>query len=157
MSSVEGPSADQIRRLLDLAPHPEGGWYRETFRDASVAGSGRAASTAIFFMLADGEVSRWHRVDAAEVWHHYAGAPLELRHSPSADVLPATRILGSRLDRGELPQIVVPKGDWQQARPLGPWTLAGCTVAPGFMFEGFEMAAAGFEPGGSVRLQGDRR
>lgn len=154
MSRIADRSADEIRRLLDLAPHPEGGWYRETFRDRPLAGSGRAPSTAIYFLLAQGEVSRWHRVDAAEVWHHYAGAPLELGTSPAATLPAATRILGIALDRGELPQIVVPAGHWQQARSLGAWTLAGCTVAPGFSFDGFEMAAPGFVPGSRPQASG---
>lgn len=136
---------DEIIRLLGLAPHPEGGHFRETFRDAAAAGSGRAASTAIYFLLRAGEVSRWHRVDAAEVWHWYAGAPLAL-----AVVQGTTRgsiRLGTDLAAGERPQAVVPAQAWQQAQSLGAWTLVGCTVAPGFEFSGFEMAPPGFEPG----------
>jgi predicted cupin superfamily sugar epimerase len=142
-------SADEVVRLLDLAPHPEGGRYRETFRDtatvASGADSARAASTAIYFLLRAGEVSRWHRVDAAEVWHWYAGAPLALT---LADAKERRDIrLGPDLAAGERPQAVVPAGAWQQAASLGDWTLVGCTVAPGFQFAGFEMAPPGFEPG----------
>jgi predicted cupin superfamily sugar epimerase len=140
-------NAEDIIRLLDLRPHPEGGHYRETFRDqARVGGSGRSASTAIYFLLKAGEVSRWHRVDAAEVWHWYAGAPLAL-----AIVQDGTRSdirLGTDLTAGERPQAVVPAHAWQQAQSLGAWTLVGCTVAPGFEFAGFELAPPRFEPGG---------
>lgn len=129
-------ASDLIARL-GLRPHPEGGHFRETFRDS---GKGRAHSTAIYFLLARGEVSRWHRVDAAEVWHFYRGAPLELK------IGRAVHILGAEVERGEAPQIVVPAGQWQAARSLGDYTLVGCTVAPGFEFSGFEMAAEGFEP-----------
>ena len=141
-------SADDIVRLLDLEPHPEGGLYRETFRDTATVGFGadpaRAASTAIYFLLRAGEVSRWHRVDASEVWHWYAGAPLALG---LADATGRRGIrLGPDLAAGECPQAVVPAGAWQQAVSLGAWTLVGCTVAPGFQFAGFELAPPGFEP-----------
>ena len=112
-------------------PHPEGGYFRETFRDQAGDG-GRAASTAIYFLLAAGEVSRWHRIDAAEVWHWYAGEALELSMAPPESNASVVR-LGSRLETGERPQAVVPPGHWQSARSLGAWTLAGCTVAPGFL------------------------
>ncbi len=148
MSAPGTLTAEDIRRQLELAPHPEGGWYRETFRDAAVTGNGRAASTAIYFLLEAGQVSRWHRVDASEVWHFYAGAPLELAIAPASDVAPVMHILGPALDMGEAPQIVVPTGHWQQARSLSAWTLVGCTVAPGFTFTGFELAPSGFVPGG---------
>jgi hypothetical protein len=137
-------SADEIIRLLDLCPHPEGGHYRETFRDAATAGNGRSASTAIYFLLEAGEVSHWHRVDAAEVWHWYAGAPLSLAivaEGSRSDVR-----LGMDLAAGERPQAVVPAHAWQQALSLGAWTLVGCTVAPGFGFAGFELAPPGFDP-----------
>jgi len=138
-------SAEEIVRRLDLAPHPEGGWYRETFRD-SEPGDGRGHSTAIYYLLAEGQRSHWHRVDAVEVWHHYAGDPLRL--SLSADGRKVEHlILGSDLAVGERPQIIVPKGHWQAAVSLGAWTLVGCTVAPGFVFAGFEMAPADFSPG----------
>jgi len=139
-----GLSATEVIRLLGLQPHPEGGHYRETFRDATTDASGRAASTAIYFLLAAGEISRWHRVDAAEAWHWHAGAPLALAIADPA----GRRIvrLGADLAAGERPQAVVPRGAWQQAESLGAWTLVGCTVAPGFRFEGFEMAPPGFEP-----------
>ena len=137
-------TADDIIRLLDLEPHPEGGHFRETFRDGAASASGRAASTAIYFLLRRGERSRWHRVDAAEVWHWHAGAPLLL--SVSGDGGRATHRLGPDLASGERPQAVVPAHAWQQAESLGDFTLVGCTVAPGFEFAGFEMAPAGFDP-----------
>lgn len=143
MSSLS--TADVIA-LLELAPHPEGGHFRETFRDARGEGA-RAASTAIYFLLAAGEVSRWHRVDAAEVWHWYAGAPLRLEIAAPAGASEPVR-LGPDLAAGERPQAVVPAGHWQSARSLGAWTLVGCTVAPGFEFAGFELAPDGFAPPG---------
>jgi len=137
-------TADEIIRQLGLQPHPEGGHFRETFRDAPASGSGRAASTAIYFLLRAGERSRWHRVDAAEVWHFYAGAPLKL--GVFRDQHASTVRLGPDLAAGEQPQAVVPTGAWQQAESLGAWTLVGCTVAPGFEFAGFELAPEGFDP-----------
>jgi predicted cupin superfamily sugar epimerase len=129
--------ADRLIQLLDLKPHPEGGYFRETFRDQ---GEGRAHSTAIYFLLKKGEASRWHRVDAAEVWHFYRGAPLELKIGRD------TYVLGANIDEAQAPQVVVPPGAWQAARSLGEYTLVGCTVAPGFEFAHFEMAPDGFEP-----------
>ena len=137
-------SADAIIALLGLAPHPEGGHFRETFRDTAGLQGGRAVSTAIYFLLRAGEVSRWHRVDAAEVWHWYAGAPLVL--SITDDAGRQTITLGSDLAAGQRPQAVVPAHAWQQAHSAGAWTLVGCTVAPGFEFAGFEMAPSGFVP-----------
>jgi len=136
-------SAAEVIRLLGLKPHPEGGHYRETFRDERTDG-GRAVSTAIYFLLAAGELSRWHRVDAAEVWHWHAGAPLEL--AIAAPDAPPTRLrLGNDIVAGERPQAAVPATYWQCARSLGAWTLVGCTVAPGFEFAGFALAAEGSE------------
>jgi predicted cupin superfamily sugar epimerase len=132
-------TAAAVIRLLDLAPHPEGGHYRETFRDHHLVEGGRAASTAIYFLLAAGERSRWHRIDAVEVWHWYAGAPLAL--SLAEESRTSTVLLGPSLAAGERPQAVVPARAWQAAESLGAWTLVGCTVAPGFCFAGFEMAA----------------
>jgi uncharacterized protein len=137
-------AAADIIRLLDLKPHPEGGHFAETFRDDARA-DGRAASTAIYFLLARGESSRWHRVDAAEVWHYYAGAPLALTIARGGGAVVAVR-LGSDLAAGERPQAVVPAFAWQAAESLGDWTLVGCTVAPGFAFAGFELAPADFTP-----------
>jgi predicted cupin superfamily sugar epimerase len=137
-------SASDLIRLLDLKPHPEGGHYRETFRD-SVANQGRAASTAIYFLLAAGEESRWHRIDSVEIWHWYGGAPLLL--SVSVDGLELVRLrLGTDLAAGERPQAFVPGGAWQTAKSLGAWTLVGCTVAPGFDFEKFELASPDWVP-----------
>jgi predicted cupin superfamily sugar epimerase len=137
-------TADDIIRLLDLKPHPEGGFFRETFRDRrSIAG--RACSTAIYYLLRAGEESRWHRVDAAEVWHWYVGMPLELRIAEEGKPIQSL-ILGAAITRGERPQIVVPAGAWQSARPLGAYTLVGCTVAPGFEFSTFELAPGNWNP-----------
>jgi predicted cupin superfamily sugar epimerase len=140
-------AADDIIRMLELAPHPEGGFFRETFRDAaSGTAGGRAKSTAIYFLLKSGEVSRWHTVDAAESWHYYAGAPLLLETAPPEGAVQSIR-LGADLAAGERPQAVVAPHHWQRARSLGDWTLVGCVVAPGFEFAGFVMAPEGFEPG----------
>ena len=137
-------SANDVIELLGLTPHPEGGHFRETFRD-DVQADERSASTAIYFLLKAGEQSHWHAVDAAEGWHYYAGAPLLLELSPAGGPITAVR-LGSDLAAGERPQAVVPKDFWQRARSLGAWTLVGCTVAPGFDFAGFKLAAADFSP-----------
>jgi predicted cupin superfamily sugar epimerase len=136
-------AADDIIRLLGLQPHPEGGHFRETFRDPLQL-DGRAASTAIYFLLRRGERSHWHRVDAAEIWHFYAGAPLELKIADG--VRHSIIVLGASLTSGERPQAVVPAGAWQSAATLGDWTLVGCTVAPGFLFSGFELAPDGWSP-----------
>lgn len=140
-------TADEIIARLGLQPHPEGGHFRETFRapDATNSG-GRGASTAIFFLLKAGERSHWHRVDADEIWHHYAGAPLELSMSDDGKTTRHLR-LGSNFGLLETPQGVVPRGVWQAARSLGNWTLVGCTVAPAFDFAGFELAPPGWAPG----------
>ena len=136
-------TADDIVRLLDLRPHPEGGHFRETFRDPDGHG-GRAHSTAILYLLPAGEVSRWHRVDAAELWHWYGGAPLLLQMKEGGARRDVT--LGPDWLKGEHPHALVAAGIWQSARSLGAWTLAGCTVAPGFDFAGFELAPDDFEP-----------
>ncbi len=135
--------ADDLIARLGLKPHPEGGHYRETFRDAN--GPARAHSTAIYFLLKRGEASRWHRVDAAELWHWHRGGPLELVIAEE-NKTPVRHILGNRIEQGEQPQVVVPAHAWQSAAPLGEYTLVGCTVAPGFEFAGFEMAEEGFAP-----------
>ncbi len=140
----EAAEADRIIALLGLEPHPEGGWYRQTFRDA--AGGPRGHSTAIYFLLREGERSHWHRVlDAVEVWHHHAGATLELSIWPGEGDVQVHR-LGSDLAAGERPQGVVPAGWWQAAVSTGAWTLVGCTVAPGFDFAAFELAEPGWQP-----------
>lgn len=144
MGTEERLSAAEVIRLLGLEPHPEGGHYRETFRDPA-GPDGRGHSTAIYYLLDAGEVSEWHRVDAAEVWHYYAGAPLVLTVSPNGHDAQASH-LGPDLAAGQRPQIVVPAGAWQSATSLGAWTLVGCTVAPGFAFSGFEMAPPDWRP-----------
>jgi predicted cupin superfamily sugar epimerase len=138
--------ADVLIAALGLEPHPEGGHYVQTFCDPATDADGRARSTAIYFLLKSGEVSRWHRVDAVEVWHFHAGSPLELAISEDGHSV-RREILGSDILSGQRPQGLVPTGAWQTARSLGDWTLVGCTVAPGFRFEGFEMAPDGWEPG----------
>jgi predicted cupin superfamily sugar epimerase len=139
-------TAAEMIRALDLKPHPEGGHYRQTFQDTRTDANGRAASTAIYFLLARGERSHWHRVDAVEVWHYYAGAPLVLEMADEAGAIRRMK-LGPDIAMGERPQGVVPMGHWQAAESLGDWTLVGCTVAPGFQFAGFEMAAPDWKPG----------
>ncbi|WP_291573795.1 cupin domain-containing protein [Bradyrhizobium sp.] len=135
--------ADMIARL-ELKPHPEGGHFRETFRDPRLDAGGRPVSTAIYFLLARGERSHWHRIDAAEVWHYYAGSALTLE---IADGEGRRRIrLGHDLAAGEVPQAIVPALAWQAAESTGDWTLAGCTVAPGFDFATFELAPKGWTP-----------
>jgi uncharacterized protein len=136
-------AADIIARL-GLAPHPEGGHYRETFRDTRCDANGRASSTAIYFLLARGERSHWHRIDAVEVWHYYAGSVLSLQIADDSGQR-AVR-LGPDLASGEVPQAIVPAQAWQAAESSGDWTLVGCTVAPGFEFATFEMAPKGWAP-----------
>ena len=138
------PTVEQIIAALGLAPHPEGGAFRETFRDAA-ATHGRGASTAIYYLLRAGETSRWHRIDAAEIWHWYCGAPLLLSLSRDGRAEEQIR-LGNDVLAGERPQAVVPGQAWQSARSLGAWTLVGCTVAPAFEFERFELAPIGWAP-----------
>lgn len=146
MSRIEDLPAADVIRMLDLQPHPEGGHFRETFRDPATDADGRSRSTAIYFLLAAGEASAWHRVDAVETWHYYAGAPLALSLSPGDGQGVEEHRLGPDLVAGERPQAVVPKDWWQAARSLGAWTLVGCTVAPAFDFAGFEMAPPGWRP-----------
>jgi len=139
------PTAADIIEALKLEPHPEGGWYIQTFQDQAGT-DGRARSTAIFYLLEEGNRSHWHRVDAVEIWHYHAGAPLEL--SLSLDGIESrTLVLGPEILDGQTPQGIVREGEWQSARSLGAWTLIGCTVAPGFEFSGFEMAAPDWQPG----------
>jgi predicted cupin superfamily sugar epimerase len=137
-------TARQIIDALGLRPHPEGGWYRETWRAEAPPGA-RAAGTAIYYLLDAGEFSHWHRVDATEIWHFYAGAPLALTLSPDGHDAEAHR-LGPEIAAGQRPQIVAPAGWWQCATSLGAWTLVGCTVSPGFEFSGFEMAPPDWRP-----------
>ena len=166
---THGMQAEEIIERLALVQHPEGGWYRETFRDRPADGS-RGSATAIFYLLRAGERSHWHRIDAIEIWHLYAGDALELQIAAVGPrtSLPASSIadrrsaagrdgrgpgpsvqrivLGNNLAAGELPQAVVPAMAWQSARPLGAWSLLGCTVSPAFEFAGFELAPADFAP-----------
>ena len=137
------PTATDIIKKFDLKPHPEGGHYRETFRDTHKV-NGRAASTAILFLLARGERSHWHRVDAVEIWHWHAGAPLKLSIVDGAkeEIIQ----LGGDIHADEIPQVIGPARAGQAAESTGDWTLVGCTVAPGFSFDGFELAPAGWKP-----------
>ena len=137
-------AADIIARL-ELKPHPEGGYYRETFRDSRADAQGRARSTAIYFLLARGDRSQWHRIDAVEIWHYYSGAALTLRIA-NEGCAAHTITLGPDVAAGERPQAIVPAGAWQTAETNGDWTLVGCTVAPGFEFASFELAKAELFP-----------
>lgn len=137
-------TAEEVIDLLGLQPHPEGGFFVETYRDTPKEG-GRAHSTGIYYMLREGDFSHWHRVDASEMWHWYAGAPLALHISEDAKRV-MTHRLGNDFKAGERPQQVVPPLAWQAAESLGDWSLIGCTVAPGFEFEGFELAPKGWRP-----------
>lgn len=133
-------SAREIIAKLGLQPHPEGGWYRQTWVGPVL--EGRASGTAILFLLQAGERSHWHRVDADEIWLWHAGAPLvlSLGETRARDLRLGPDVLG-----GEAVQALVPAGWWQAARSLGDWTLVSCTVSPGFRFEGFELAPPGWE------------
>jgi predicted cupin superfamily sugar epimerase len=139
-------NAADIISALDLAPHPEGGWFREIFRDKTAA-PGRAPSTAIYFLLESDQVSHWHRIDSVEVWHWYAGAPLRLDISSSGEAIQSST-LSPNLADGHRPVGIVPAHAWQSAQSLGDWTLVGCTVAPGFEFSEFELAPPGWTPSG---------
>jgi predicted cupin superfamily sugar epimerase len=141
---MEELDADTVIARLGLEPHPEGGHFRETWRD-SPADGGRGHGTAIYFLLRAGEESRWHRVDAVEIWHWYAGAPLTLSVAEAGGA-PVETTLGPDLPTGQRPQAIVPAGAWQSARSRGRWTLVGCTVSPAFRFEGFELAPKGWHP-----------
>jgi predicted cupin superfamily sugar epimerase len=144
MATLSRLSAAEVIARLELKPHPEGGHFRETFRDAANTRDSRAVSTAIYFLLARGERSHWHRIDAAEIWHYYAGSPLALSMAHDGPV--ETIRLGPDLSAGERPQAVVPAHAWQAAESLGDWTLVGCTVAPGFDFSTFELAEPDWSP-----------
>jgi hypothetical protein len=137
---------DDLIARLGLRPHPEGGHYVETWRAPASDGE-RAAVTCIYYMLRAGERSRWHRVDATEVWHYQAGDALALDVVDDGGVV--RHRVGPDLVGGDVGHAVVPPFAWQSAQPLGAWTLVSCTVAPGFTFAGFELAPAGFDPGGS--------
>jgi uncharacterized protein len=140
---MRNPTPADMVRALKLKPHQEGGHYRETFRDSRQL-DGRPVSTAILFLLARGERSHWHRIDAVEIWHYYGGAPLKLEVVDGAKE--EVFRLGADINAGEVPQVTVPAHAWQAAESLGDWTLTGCTVAPGFSFDGFELAPPGWKP-----------
>jgi hypothetical protein len=150
--TADGTTADDVIALLGLERHPEGGWYRETWRDDDPAdpGSRRGHGSAIYFLLRAGERSHWHRVDAPEVWHRYAGGALVLRTAATAAGPVEEAVLGADLAAGERPQLVVPAGAWQSAEPLDGWVLVGCTVSPAFRFDSFELAPPGWEPGAAA-------
>ncbi|TGJ82968.1 hypothetical protein E0Z10_g5787 [Xylaria hypoxylon] len=153
MSASDKLTAQQVIEALGLSPHPEKGHFIETFRDSSTedpSPSGRAQSTCIYYLLEGGSgLSHWHRVlDAVEVWHHYAGAPLQLSLAWDDGTEVRDVVLGKDLVNGERPQVIVQRGEWQHAKSLGDWTLVGCTVAPAFVFESFDMAPEGWEPNG---------
>ena len=138
-------TAAAIIARLELRPHPEGGHYRETFRDSRTDALGRSRSTAIYYLLARGERSHWHRIDAVETWHYYAGDALALQIADDG-CAPHTVRLGADIGAGERPQAIVPVHAWQSAESTGDWTLVGCTVAPGFEFAKFELAKADWFP-----------
>ena len=132
---------EDIINTLDMQPHPEGGWYKETWRNSNEP---RALGTAIYFLLEAHQHSHWHKVDADEMWHWHAGSPMELHQFDGA--AKKHEILGPDLLQEQRPQLLVPKDCWQKSVPVGGWVLVGCTVCPGFVFEGFELAAPGWEP-----------
>ncbi len=137
-------TAARIIEKLGLSPHPEGGWYRQTWL---AEGAGRPAGSAIHYLLEAGQRSHWHRIDSTEIWHFYAGAPLVLSMAAD-DAGPVTEhLLGPDILAGQRAQIIVPVQHWQAARSTGAWTLVGCTVSPAFHFEGFHMAPPGWQPG----------
>lgn len=138
--------AHDVVRHLGLEPHPEGGWFRRTWEDPVTGPDGRRRGSAISYLLDAGEVSRWHRVDAAELWHHGSGGPVELSRwaGPGHDV--ARAVLGPDLEAGQHPQVVVHPGEWQQARATDGWALVGCVVVPEFIAAGFELAPEGWAP-----------
>ena len=145
MTRPVSETAAALISQLGLEPHPEGGHYRETYRDRPADGS-RGRATLIYFLLQAGETSRWHRVtDAEEIWLFQAGAPVELRLSRDG-AQRETRRLGADVANGEEPQILIERGVWQSAASLGFYSLAACLVTPAFDFAGFEMAPAGWAP-----------
>ncbi len=145
---MSGAAAEEIIRLLGLQPHPEGGWYAETWRaEGPGRPDARPSGTAIYYLLEAGQRSHWHRVDATEVWHFHAGTPLALRLAEGDAGPVAERVLGPGIAAGERPQVIVPEGWWQSAEAGAGWCLVGCTVSPGFVFEGFELAPPGWSPG----------
>lgn len=152
MSSRDPSPSIEAQRIIDelnLSPHPEGGYYRESYRDLPTAHDPRGASTAIYFLLTAGNDSHWHRIDAVEIWHYYAGAPLELSMAAPGEKK-QSQILGPDVLAGQRPQGIVKPGDWQAARTLGDYTLVGCTVAPAFDFATFELAPKDWDPSSNL-------
>ncbi len=145
MSAQPALDAHLLIETLGMAPHPEGGWYAETYRAPAPPGT-RPAASAIYFLLQQGERSHWHRVDACEVWLWHAGSPLLLHRSPDGRET-QTIVLGADIAAGERPQAVVPAEGWQSAESTGGWSLVSCIVAPAFAFAGFRLAAEGWSPG----------
>ncbi len=145
MSISQQMTAAQVIALLDLSPHPEGGHYRQTWVDTPATPDARPSGTSIYFLLAEGEQSHWHRVDATEIWHYHAGAPLVLMRAADDAGPRQEDVLGPDLAAGQRPQLIVPENHWQAARSTGGWTLVSCTVSPGFRFEGFVLAEPGFD------------
>lgn len=148
---MDDENTTQAQALIDtlqLSRHPEGGWYRQTWQHET-SEEDRAVGTCIYFLLCADERSHWHRVDATEIWHFYAGAPLLLSMAPDETGPAIDHVLGPDVLNNQSPQIIVPKDHWQAARSTGKWTLVGCTVSPGFQFDGFELAKPGFEIPGS--------
>ena len=137
-------SADDVVAMLGLSPHPEGGYFREIFRDANLLENGRSVSTSIYFLLIEEKPLHWHRVDAPEVWHWYGGAPFLLEIFDEKNI--RKMCVSGNLMEGERPQAVVPAKCWQAAHTLGEWTLVGCTMAPGFDPCTFEMAPPDWVP-----------
>ena len=138
-------TADQIIKFLQLQPHPEGGWYKQTWKSEDTL-SGRASGTSIYFLLKAGEISHWHKIDSVEIWHYYDGSPLTLRIANEDNNEIATKILGPNLAKLQSPQILVNKNLWQSAETTGDYTLVGCTVSPGFEFSKFTLAPKNFNP-----------
>ncbi|MFA6115295.1 MAG: cupin domain-containing protein [Sphingomonas sp.] len=147
-------SAAELIRSLNLQPHPEGGWYSETWR-AQPQDGGRASATSIYFLLDRGQHSHWHRVDAAEIWLWHAGSPVLLSTSPGNDGPIQNIILGGDVFAGQAPQHVIQPDHWQAAHASDDWALVSCIVSPGFEFEGFELAPIGWNPGAELRPTDD--
>lgn len=131
--------AEALIRYLHLSHHPEGGYFRETFKDTTVLSNGRSASTAIYFLVLENHPTRWHKISSSEIWHWYGGSPLKLSWAAPGQ-MNSDVVLGFDIHNNMLPQHCIPAGCWQKALTLGAWTLAGCTVAPGFRFEDLVMA-----------------
>lgn len=142
---IPSSSVTELIRQLELQPHPEGGWYRETWR-APAPGAARASATSIYFLLEEGQRSHWHKVDASEIWLWHAGSPVVISTSPT-DTGPVMDILlGGNILVGETPQHLIEPDHWQSAYASTGWTLVSCIVSPGFEFEGFELAPAEWSP-----------